>query len=283
MLWPRIDHPTACDTVGRLSQNVYTRLWRGEDWGVRQGEVTITDVLLLDMAVAGLTNLHVRKVTQKREARDGMDWLMALPVSNGWLVLAFQAKKLQKNDKYNLRHEVGEKKRQQIDLLGEFCKRQGAIGGYVLYNSPDHFLPQHWHCHEPFNRKHHESLIGCTIVPLADVMPFVRRPSDATFKNLHSGGNAIPIRCLFHLPPGYAVDPDAVAANEVPSQQSYEPSFDGLAADGTERRELVHSTLPFGLEQALDRSPYPAELDPGFFPEGRVPRWIVVASTPTTA
>lgn len=256
MIWPQINHPEAFTRIGLLSRAVYTRLDLGDSWRIRQGEATVTDTLLLDIAISRLPGVGVRKVSVTQESRGGMDWLLAVPVTGGWAVLALQAKRL-KDGQYNFRHVVKSTNRDQLDLLDEFCRSRGAIGGYTLYNAPSHVTKSQWHCTEPFDAQC-ISLMGCTLVPLRVARRALRKVIEPEFAPVHQDSDAIPLRCLFHrhlgTPNGMALSQTQAASN----------TFE------------VYPELPFGLEAALSASPYPAELDRTQFPGGRLPKWIGV-------
>lgn len=88
MPWPHINHRAAFDLAQTLSTNVYRRLDEGDRWGIRQGETTISDILLLDLITARLPGITVEKTERAREASDGMDWLLNVDLGGKWVLLA---------------------------------------------------------------------------------------------------------------------------------------------------------------------------------------------------
>ena len=179
-----------------LSSATYQRIALRERFVVRQGEETMTDVLLLDLARASLPLVSARKVARLRESREGMDWEMWVRHDRrGWVRYAVQAKRHKANLKYaDVGHVVRGSSERQIDLLARFCRLTGSVGTYCLYNSPGRTVrDSEWHCSRARNDEH----LGCSIVPLY-VMQEVLRPHHApSFAEIHQRPEVMPLRCLF--------------------------------------------------------------------------------------
>ncbi len=260
MGWPHLDHTAARLMAESRSSDIAHRLAVGDALGVRQGETTITDMLVLDLAQ--VPGIGVQKVEPVQESRDGMDWLLALKISEQWVVIAVQAKRM-KFDRAGtptyprLNHRVRRTNRTQISLLEEFCRREHVLGAYAFYNMAGPVTDREWHCEETFAPK----LMGCSLVPLANVKRAVRRRGRRTFAQIHSGPDAIPLRCLFHQ----SHQPSGIAGMEL-----------GFGSDSL----VLRDELPFGIRPVGSSPtglPEPIRLDPGLFPGAQLPRWIVTA------
>ena len=184
-----------------LAESTWERLRLSWEYGISQGEETITDLLQLEIARLGGSNIHVLKTTKAFEAQSGVDWEWWIgDNASGWLRFAIQAKKIGANGRYNaLKHHVklpGRKKLLQQTVLKRYAKEKGAIPLYCLFN---HVGPggydehKHWHCKAPFE----PAQLGCTLAPLERIDEALRKRGGRTFDFIHRDQHAIPWRCLF--------------------------------------------------------------------------------------
>ena len=267
MSWPQIAYPAAQQLSEGLSRAIYERLDLAFNWGVTQGEETITDILALDLIRANLPGLSMTKVTRPREGRDGMDWLLAVHLPVGWIEIAVQAKRIDRTGNYpQLEHFAKTTKVRQIDLLNRYCKAAGALPAYALYNvPPTSFLASWWHC--PLTPVQIPQL-GCSLVSEATIRGALNAKT-TDFASIHRFPDAIPFRCLFHRHPGNALG--AIASERIASPTS-------ITVFGNSITVLPSNPLA-GL---VDRAAGFVELNPSQFPEGQLPSWIVVIDPPGT-
>ena len=132
---------TPIDLFELLAFGTRNRLRLGSVHNVRQGEETITDINLLEMAQANFTNLRLWKCPKDQEPLIGIDWEWLIRVgSNPWRRYAVQAKRLNaKSTAYeNLNHQVGSKtdpknpRQKQIDILKRYAGAKRAMPLYCF-------------------------------------------------------------------------------------------------------------------------------------------------------
>jgi len=140
--------------------------------------------------------IQIIKALPDEEAKKGFDFEFWIRYDIGWYGFAIQAKKLDlaSNRYKELRHYVDSQEEFQIDLLKTYS---GAVGVSPLYAFYNHVSPsieaQHWHC----NFSYAQRLLGCSLVPLADVEPWHAPHQSRSFENLHQTQSALPWHCLF--------------------------------------------------------------------------------------
>jgi hypothetical protein len=129
----------------------YARLHAGRDHGVKLQEETITEDLLLDIAIR-LPAMAVQTFTHHQESRNGADWQWEWWFEGRqWFGLRVQAKLLKRLSAsrlgYDLGYLSGSNGNRQVDLLIDEAKKSAAHAAYVLYNGPDLDLSQFsWQC-----------------------------------------------------------------------------------------------------------------------------------------
>lgn len=187
---------------GKLFEDLATATWQrladGDRLKVRQGETTITDLLLLELARLGPPAVHVLKTPQDKEDAQGTDWewWIGTPL-RGWLRYAVQAKRIDvDSERYDqIGHKVNG--RLQLDILRTYASANRAIPLYCLYN---HALKprydDYWHCHRPIDPRQ----LGCSIAPLRVVEKALRRRGARCFEWIHRKENVLPWRCLVRCP-----------------------------------------------------------------------------------
>lgn len=258
MIWPpQVDRPLVFNFTDDLSRRVHNRLADGTRWKVRQGEETITDILLLDLKASGY-GLKLAKVARKPESRFGMDWLLNLPYAGGWVLLAIQAKKL-RDGSYSFRQRVGKGGPQQFDVLNDFCRDKGAQGVYALYNEVPNIGADKWQCPDTLDRER----LGCSLAPLETVGWYFRGRYGRTFDAIHQQAGTIPLSCLFH-------DHSRFTAGGIPSTTEGRSRIPLRAPNN----DLTISDRPQFAEGDVNEDGE-LELDVRAFPEGQLPKWVV--------
>ena len=130
-----------------ISEDTWHRLQQSWSLGIRLGEETLTDLLLLDLARDAPWGLQLSQTTKSQEAHRGTDLeILVSTKSGGFVGFAIQAKKLYPT-KYtddggiykNLNSKVGNTDLRQIDVLERYSQRVGAIPFYLLYNFVDEY------------------------------------------------------------------------------------------------------------------------------------------------
>ena len=140
-------------------------------------EISITDRNLMLLRLHHPGRVLVRRFAVRDESLNGADWEWWLGSHGRWAGMRVQAKKLDANgDRYvNLRHEVGDPPRRQIDILRRDAQRVGLPAAYVLYNG-DSLARASW---GPSPCGHQEvRLRGCAIAGAGRVESVLNGGSD---------------------------------------------------------------------------------------------------------
>jgi hypothetical protein len=133
---------------------VYRRLDAGQRHHVHLQEETLTEDLLLDIAIAS-PGLLVRHFTRWQESRNGADWEWEWWFgAERWFGVRVQAKKLRQKAastaaSYHLDYPVGgdPNNELQVDRLRRQAREDGIPAAYVFYNGPALVdLPLWWDC-----------------------------------------------------------------------------------------------------------------------------------------
>ena len=211
-----------------VCDDVWERLENSKQYGISQGEETITDNLLLYLASQSLSNIKIIQTPKNKESVKGTDWEWWIGNrSGGYLRYAVQAKKLDtKSGRYSsLNHKVGKgpSADYQHKILEDYAKANDAIPLYAFYNyiaKPD--LPNKWNCPLPIEH----SKLGCTVTPLKNVKKAITIRGWRTFEKIHSFPETVPLRCLADCP--------NIAYTKTQNGSTYLPRF-GLDAKVYER------------------------------------------------
>lgn len=185
----------------QLAAHTWERLKLSWEYGISQGEETITDLLQLEVARCGSPRIYVVKTTKAHEAQSGIDWEWWIGDDfSGWLRFAIQAKKIGASGRYHaLKHQVklpGRRKQYQHNLLKRYAKEKGAVPLYCLFNhvrSAKVDARRHWHCSASFEPEQ----LGCTLAPVEKIDEALRKRGCRTFDFIHRHWSTFPWRCLF--------------------------------------------------------------------------------------
>jgi len=181
-----------------IASSTWQRIRLGEAYKVSQGEETITDINLLELARANSSAVRVIKTPKGKERYQGTDWEWWIGNDRlGWLRYAVQAKKVNPDtSRYDvLEHKVGGAR--QIDILEQYAKANHAIPLYCFYNYLDHSsLSNYWHC----NLSYQFEQFGCTVTPSKYVRRVLSQRGERKFEFLHGFDSTKPWRCLVCCP-----------------------------------------------------------------------------------
>lgn len=106
-----------------------------DDVEVSYGEETITETNLLELRRRHPAIITLNTFGKKKEAKNGADWEWHIIGRCRKFRMRVQAKRLQKDDKLKIRHEVKSSGEQQIDLLIKDAKANRLKPVYCLYSS----------------------------------------------------------------------------------------------------------------------------------------------------
>ncbi|MCA0940548.1 hypothetical protein LCM28_11745 [Salipiger pacificus] len=106
-----------------------------DDVHVSYGEETITETNLLELRRRHPAIITLNTFGKKKEAKNGADWEWHIIGQYRKFRMRVQAKRLQKDDKLKIPHEVKSTKKQQIDLLIEDAKKYRLKPVYCLYSA----------------------------------------------------------------------------------------------------------------------------------------------------
>lgn len=199
-----------------LSEGVWDRLADSLAFNISQGEETITDNLLLDLAKLNHPGLSLIKTPKNLESGKGTDWEWWIGNDHdGWLRYAVQAKKLNLEElRYDtLRHVIPGKPAThdlagnlvsaavppafQHDVLDTYATANDAIPLYAFYNHASYSgYKDFWQCPKPLQHKQ----LGISVTPLSVVQYALATRGERSFERMHEKPQTIPVRCLFHCP-----------------------------------------------------------------------------------
>ena len=183
-----------------LARTTWDWLGYARDLGLGVSEDSITDITSLKIAHTQSKDIHVTKVSKRKEQFVGFDWMWVIRRPGQSLaVYAVQAKKLKLDSPDYSYGKLKYKTSQgyQLKALRDFANRIRAIPLYCFFNNvPADIARSKWHCLE---QQADVSQMGCTLVPLDWVnnvhdKPWLRN----SFETIHRDLNAVPWRCLFH-------------------------------------------------------------------------------------
>ena len=149
-----------------LAGAVWLRIHDGEQLGIRQGEETLTDYVLLEMKRARPAGVRVIKTPKDKERNTGTDWEWWIGSPKlGWIRYAVQAKKAKGQNYGSLAHRVGKgpAKKLQIDILEDYASLVNAVPMYCLFNhiASVSVASKGWQCQLPTDL----AQLGCTVTP----------------------------------------------------------------------------------------------------------------------
>lgn len=188
----------------KLASYTWHRILYSEEFKISQGEETITDLNLLEIAMSQYSGVKVIKAAKYDEKNQGTDWEWWIGNSSiGYLRYAVQAKKIDKKFIHykSLGHKVESER--QIHILEKYARKCGAIPLYCFYNySKNTDLNPYWHCNLPPDDKKPKQFeqLGCTVTPLENVKEALDQRGKRTFDYLHKFDNTKPWRCLVQCP-----------------------------------------------------------------------------------
>ncbi|MEH2188828.1 MAG: DUF6615 family protein [Nostoc sp.] len=188
----------AVDVFENIASSTWQRIYLGEVYHVSQGEETITDSNLLEIAKANCPEVRVIKTPKNKEKEKGTDWEWWIGNNRlGWLRYAVQAKKINpgttRYDKLKHKHVDNTL---QIDMLEKYAKENGAIPLYCFYNYLENVDLGSWQC----NLFYENEQFGCTVTPSKNVRLALSKKGSRKFADLHKLDHAKPLRCLVRCP-----------------------------------------------------------------------------------
>jgi hypothetical protein len=244
------------DLFEKISADTWERLYLGHRFGISQGEETITDHLLLEIAKARCAEVRVIKTPKHLEGKKGTDWEWWIGSYRfGWLRYAVQAKCVDvKTNRYKkINHKV--RGQFQFDLLDTYAQANRAIARYCFYNYVPLSDQTYWQCNLPFDQLQY----GCTVTPLKIVRKASVTHGGKNFDFIHSYSETKPLRCLVKCPlmlsvyqgasssfPGYedafvyeGLPPSLNAAFETGELREFDPDFYASEIETYPKRILV--------------------------------------------
>lgn len=194
-------------TAEKIAHRTWFLLELSRQPGVRLGEETLTDFLVINLFLNPYNAVRVLPVMKPDEANNGADLIVCVHRGGGWAhEYVVQAKKLYPNNRYgqynSLNKKSGKNKRPQIGILEQYATESNAVPLYLLYNhvnDPINRCHPCWHC----CRDHDEAQLGCTLVPSWHIRDVIECPGKhQNFRDVHLNDAALPWRCAFDCPKG---------------------------------------------------------------------------------
>ncbi|WP_238858030.1 DUF6615 family protein [Poritiphilus flavus] len=190
----------------QISQDVWFRLRDTSRASIRQGEETITDIILLEILRSGNKNIIVVQTPKIKEPEKGTDWEWWIGnEKTGWLRYAVQAKKIDpKTLNYkSLNYKSGKKPNQkrQVDILKRYAEKNNAIPLYSFYNyvrvRNNDDLHSFWHQNK---EEYQIEQFGWTCSPIENILKLLDSNvrGNKNFESIHCRKNTFPIRYLMH-------------------------------------------------------------------------------------
>lgn len=223
---------------------VYRRLEAGQRHHINLQEETITEDLLLDIAIAA-PGLLVRQFTKPQEGRNGADWEWEWWFGGErWFGVRIQAKKLRRDaantdPSYHLDYHVGGNPNNelQLDRLRRQAREDGIAAVYVFYNGPELAeLPIPWSCER---LSENDEAFGVSYLSAEVVDQFVREGSHDP-RTVASASRPWP--CLVNCPPGRfchrqsaPLDPTPLPLDEAVAWNLFTTVTQSPSPNGTQR------------------------------------------------
>ena len=188
----------------KIAEDTWWRIKQSWDLGVRLGEETLTDLLVLDFMRFRPSHYRLFQSTKRGESRRGTDLeIRIFSGGNQAAVFTVQAKKLYQSKEpsqseryYHLKAKVRSGSF-QIDIFEDYSRQVGAIPLYLLYNYVAwQEVESYWHC----CRFPDETQLGCTLAPSWKIRQAISKPRRRSFACLHETRGTLPWRCLFECP-----------------------------------------------------------------------------------
>lgn len=194
-------------TAEKIANRTWFLLELSRQPGVRLGEETLTDLLVLDLLMQPYSSVCVRSVTKPEETKTGADLMVYVRKDkDGAYKYAVQAKKLYPYGPYGryggLNNKAGSSGHKQIDVLEKYAAKCKAIPLYLLYNyidDPFNQCSKCWHCG---CKAHDKTQFGCSLVPSWHIRDAIDVRGSRNFRDIHLNDAALPWRCAFDCPQG---------------------------------------------------------------------------------
>lgn len=245
--------------ISKIFEEISIDIWKlirdSSLCGIRQGEETITDSILLELFRKQTPNIRIVQTPKIEERDQGTDWEWWIGSSkHGWLRYAVQAKRLKPGNNYygSLNHFVGKQrpKPRQLDILKRYSEKNKAIPLYCFYNyvNMDNLLG-YWNCMFKYDKLQ----LGWTFTPLEVVEDAIRK-KNRNFEFIHAQKKTLPMRCLV----------------KCPAVLSMYRSVKGMVPVNTEDFEYLrqgyYTTLPTDFEGYLNKVNTISEMEIHEFP-----------------
>ena len=181
-----------------LAEDTWENLRESARVAVRYGEVTITDILMLQLRRNGFTAFS--QTSLRDETQYGTDfecWVGSNFI--GWIGYAVQAKKLDmRTGTYrNLGHVVHGTGQRQIDILRAYAQYRNLTPRYCLYNYSIGVREEYLTC---CSRSYAEQELGCTLTPLCTIETALLTRGGKSFYSVQRDQRTVPWRCLAICP-----------------------------------------------------------------------------------
>lgn len=180
-----------------ISGYVWKTLAFSKKFNISQGEETISDSILLKLAIEGNTSLSIIKTPKDVEKIKGTDWEWWIGCrATGWVRIAAQAKKIDKDGRYYsaLKHKIGKTEIYQHQVLEAYSFRKKAYPIYIFYNYTKRVNSEkHWHCNKEGFR---DDLLGITFTNYYNIKSVFSSRGGKDFDSLHANKFTFPLKCL---------------------------------------------------------------------------------------
>lgn len=179
-----------CSTFTQMADKIWTDLKKARALGLRRGEETVTEDLLLYVASAHPKEVTTFPFNKHQEGKTGADWEWWLTDGNKWFGMLVQAKILDcKSNLYSsINHKV--QGRLQIDILTDQAHLKGIDALYFFYNyTRQSFPPLNWKCRSTAPEIEQ---LGCTVANAFAVKRLIGRRGVGIKLNPIT----LPLRCL---------------------------------------------------------------------------------------
>lgn len=212
---------------------VYGRLVAGQRHGVHLQEETITEDLLLDIAME-LPEITLKQFTRKEESRNGADWQWEWWFrGERWFGVRLQAKRLrvERNGRqtYGLTYRIGGDGELQARVLREQAREDQIAAAYVFYNGPELDLNSFpWGCGQLEPRGEH---FGVSVLPAVVAVQLVQ---ENAFDVRSVARASRPWPCLIRCDPGFFCHhryPFYPASPSTPFDEAVARNFFGTVID----------------------------------------------------
>lgn len=255
-----LDRSGLYEELVSCSIGVRTVLSAAMSVGLPLQETSITDGLLLRLALRFGADLEVVPYTQNEEGKTGADWRWEwiFEGDSGCFSMIVQAKKLKQMTGgfgYDFGYQIGKSGRRQVDVLIDTAASLGMPALYALYNGPTLLNPDPCACaYYPSSLV--PEVLGVGLVPAELARECLASTASTWVRQEEVVSDQLPLPCLAlcGVPPvcAHGFGPSPTALGFPPGTPANDIAFSAAAAfDGLRSRTADRTSRRSGYDRGL--------------------------------